>query len=131
MSPSKVLNVAFGLSRVGFGIFASSAPQLVGRTWIGDEADRPGAGVILRALGFRDIALGAGTLDGALRNNARGWLAVCMLSDMGDVATTLIGRNQIDRKGVLMTTVFAGSGAVASGVLLALNECDRSKSSAQ
>lgn len=122
MNLSKGLNVAFGMARVGFGIFASSAPVLVGRTWIGDEADRPGAEVILRALGFRDIALGAGTLDGALRGNASGWLAVCMLSDMGDVATTLIGRNKVDRKGVIMTTVFAGSGAIASGALLLLNE---------
>jgi hypothetical protein len=126
-----MLNVAFGMTRVGFGIFASSAPQLVGRTWIGEEADRPGAGVILRALGFRDIALGAGTLDGALRGEARGWLAVCMLSDLGDVATTLIGRNRIDRQSVVMTTFFAGSAAVASGVLLALNEADRSTPSAE
>lgn len=118
------LSAAYGLARVGFGVFVSSKPELMGRTWIGKEADDPGAGVILRALGFRDIALGAGLADGALRGYARGWLAVTMLSDLGDVAATVIGRNRIDSRGVAITTVLAGSGALAAGILLIASDED-------
>jgi hypothetical protein len=120
------LSAAYGIARVGFGIFVSSAPTVMGRTWVGDEADRPGSGVILRALGFRDIALGAGLAGGAMNGNARGWLAVTMLSDLGDVAATLIGRDRIDSRGVAITTALAGSGALAAGLLLAAGEGDES-----
>lgn len=112
------LSAAYGIGRVGFGLFVSSAPSRMGRTWIGDDADRPAPEVILRALGFRDIALGAGLTGAALKGDPGGWLAVTMLSDLGDVAATLIGRDRIDSRGVAITTVLAGSGALAAGILL-------------
>ncbi len=115
-------SAAYGLARMGFGLFVTSQPQRMGRTWIGEEADRSGAGVILRALGFRDIALGAGLADAALRGDPRGWLAVTMLSDLGDVAATVIGREGIDSRGVAITVALAGSGATLAGVLLAASE---------
>lgn len=118
MSLSNGLTTAYGLARVGFGVFATSAPERMGRTWVGEDASRPGAGVILRALGFRDIALGAGTTEAALNGDPRGWLAVCMLSDLGDVAATLIGRERIEPSGVAITTALAGAGALAAGILL-------------
>ena len=122
MSLSNGLSAAYGLARVGFGIFATSSPELLGRTWIGDESANPGAGVILRALGFRDIALGAGLTESALRGDPRTWLAVTMLSDLGDVAATLIGRDKIDSRGVVMTSALAGSGALAAGLLLMISD---------
>lgn len=118
------LSAAYGLSRVGFGIFVTSAPQRMGRTWVGDDADGAGAGVILRALGFRDIALGAGLVEAAFRGDPRGWLAVTMLSDLGDVAATLIGGRQIDSRGVLITTLLAGSGAATAGILLLTSDVE-------
>ena len=57
MSLNKSLRVGYGLARVGFGIFASSRPTQMGRTWVGEDAESPGSEVILRALGFRDIVL--------------------------------------------------------------------------
>jgi len=122
MSLSNGLSAAYGLARVGFGIFATSSPELLGRTWIGDESANPGAGVILRALGFRDIALGAGLTESALRGDPRTWLAVTMLSDLGDVAATVIGRDRIDSRGVVMTSALAGSGALAAGILLMISD---------
>ncbi len=118
MSAIKGLSAAYGLARVGFGLFVTASPERMGRTWIGDDADRPAPGVILRALGFRDIALGAGLAEASLRGDPRGWLAVTMLSDVGDVAATLVGRDRIDPRGVAITTALAGSGAIAAGVLL-------------
>jgi hypothetical protein len=118
------LSAAYGLGRVGFGIFVSSAPQRMGRTWVGADADSDGAGVILRALGFRDIALGAGLAEAAFRGDPRGWLAVTMLSDLGDVAATLIGRERIDSRGVVITSLLAGSGAAAAGVLFLTSDVE-------
>lgn len=122
MSLNNALSAAYGLARVGFGVFVTSAPQRMGRTWVGGDADSDGAGVILRALGFRDIALGAGLAEASFRGDPRGWLAVTMLSDLGDVAATLIGSQKIDSRGVAITTLLAGSGAAAAGVLLLTRE---------
>ena len=122
MSLGNQLSAAYGLARVGFGIFVTAAPRRMGRTWVGPDAEGNGAGVILRALGFRDIALGAGLAEAASRGNPRGWLAVTMLSDLGDVAATLIGSQKIDSRGVAITTLLAGSGAAAAGVLLLTRE---------
>lgn len=124
MSLNRSLSAAYGLARVGFGIFAASAPERLGRTWVGEDAARPGTTVILRALGLRDIALGAGATEAALRGDPRGWLAVSMLSDLGDVAATLIGRDSIDSRGVVITTGLAGSGALAAGLLLMISDSE-------
>ena len=118
MKISDSLSAAYGLARVGFGLYATSAPQRLGRSWIGEEAERPGTGVILRALGFRDIALGAGLVEASLRGDPRGWLGVSMLSDLGDLAATVIGRDRIGRHGVAVTSAVAGAGALAGAVLL-------------
>ncbi|MBN8867092.1 MAG: hypothetical protein J0H98_06030 [Solirubrobacterales bacterium] len=119
MDSGRALNAGYGLARIGFGIFASSAPTRMGRTWVGGDAERPGATVILRALGLRDIALGSGTLAAALRGDASDWLAVSMISDLGDAAATLIGRNEIGSRGVAITAGVAGAGALGAALLLA------------
>lgn len=124
MSAKNGLSAAYGLARVGFGVFASSAPERLGRSWVGDDAARPGATVILRALGFRDIALGAGITEASLRGKPERWLAVSMLSDLGDVAATLIGQDQIDSRGVKITSAVAGAGALAAAALLLVNRSD-------
>ncbi|MDQ5894537.1 MAG: hypothetical protein QG596_798 [Actinomycetota bacterium] len=118
MSISNGLSAAYGLARVGFGIFAASSPKTVGRTWIGADADRPRVEVLLRALGFRDIALGAGITEGALRGNATGWLAVAMLCDLGDMSATLIGRKNLDQQEAIITAALTSGGAIAAAILL-------------
>lgn len=124
MSLNKSLRVGYGFARVGFGIFASSRPTQMGRTWVGEDAESPGSEVILRALGFRDIALGVGVTEAALNGDPRSWLAVSMLSDLGDVTATLIGRKRIEQRGVAITTALAGAGALAAGILLVANDAE-------
>jgi len=114
-------NAGFGLSRVLFGIVAASVPQKVGETWVGEDAFRPSNRTIFRAMGFRDIALGLGATEAALRDEAGPWLAVSLLADIGDVAATLISAGRIDRRGVVMTSALAGSAAVAAAALLAID----------
>jgi hypothetical protein len=121
MKLARAANVGFGLSRVLFGVVAGSAPQAIGRTWIGDEAERERTKVILRALGVRDIALGAGTIEAALADRAAPWLAVSVLADLGDAVSTMLAREQLPRRGVVTTSVVAGSAAAAGLALLALD----------
>lgn len=121
MSIQRVLNIGFGAARVGFGVVAGAYPEKIGRTWIGESAASPQSGVILRALGVRDLALGAGTVEAALRDDATVWLAVSTLADLGDVAATLLARKDLPRAGVITTTFLAGSAAITGAALLALD----------
>jgi hypothetical protein len=125
MNARIALNTAFGLSRVAFGIVAATVPEKIGETWVGEDANRASNKTVFRAMGFRDIALGIGATEAALRDQAGPWLAVSLFADIGDVAATLISINRIERKGVITTSVLAGSAAVAAGVLLAIDRnCD-------
>lgn len=113
-------NVGFGAARIGFGIVAGSAPETIGRTWIGEAAGGEPTKVILRALGVRDIALGAGTVEAAIRGRAAAWLAVSVVADFGDVLATLLAREHLPRRGFITTSLVAGSAAVVGIGLLAL-----------
>ena len=117
----QALNIGFGVSRVLFGIVASSVPQRVGSTWIGEDANRESSKVVFRALGLRDIALGAGMVHGAARDQAAPWLAVAALSDLGDFTATVIARNKIDPRAVAITAFLTGSATVTAAGLLALD----------
>jgi len=121
MNARIALNAGFGLSRVVFGLVAATVPEKIGQTWVGEDASRVSNKTVFRAMGFRDIALGIGATEAALRDEAGPWLAVSLLADLGDVAATLISINGLDRKGVVTTSFLAGSAAVAAGVLLAID----------
>lgn len=114
-------NVGFGLSRIAVGIVASVAPGRLGETWVGKDASRASSRTIFRAFGFRDIALGTGTIEAALRDRAGPWLAVSMLADLGDLTATLISAGKLDRRGVLITSAVAGSATVAAATLLVID----------
>jgi hypothetical protein len=115
------LNVGFGMTRVLFGVVASSVPEKIGSTWIGEDASRESSKVVFRALGLRDIALGAGMVEASVRDEAAPWLAVAMLSDLGDFTATVIARNKIDPRAVAITAFLTGSATLTAAGLLALN----------
>ena len=117
----RFLNIGFGASRVLFGIVASSVPERIGSTWVGEDAYRESSKVIFRALGLRDIALGAGMIQGATNDQAAPWLAVAMLSDLGDFTATIVSRNRIDPRAVAMTAFLTGSATLTAAGLLALD----------
>lgn len=122
MNSLRALNVGFGASRLAFGLFAGAFPEKVGRTWIGESAETPQNKVILRALSGRDFAIGAGTIEAALRDDADTWLAVAALADIGDLTSTLIARDDLTPKGVKITVAVAGSAALAGIGLLVMNQ---------
>jgi hypothetical protein len=110
------LAIAQARGRIAVGLAFALAPGLAGRLWVGRDAVRPGARVLGRAFGVRDLALGLGVVI-ALDRGApvRGWLEASALADAGDFAAGLLDSSALPpplRHGVL--ALGAGSSALAA-----------------
>ena len=121
MSPRDAAR-ALNAGRIALGLSLVLAPRLTARTWIGDDAARPGTRVVLRAHGIRDALLGAlalHTLD-APRVGPRyqATLAICDAVDFGATLAAGHGIPRPARNGVL---AIAGVFAVLSTVAAAGN----------
>ena len=100
MELSKSIRSA-ALGRVGVGATLIAKPDSA-YGWIGGEADGRGAQVLVRALGIRDLVLGAGALATAGDSEAlRPWLLAGVAADAVDFAATLAGPSAPGRKVVL------------------------------
>lgn len=109
----------FALGRIAVGGGLLLAPGLIGGGWIGfDAASGPGARVLLRALGARDLALGFG-LKAALDRDAatRGWLEAGLVADGTDLAATLTAGDDLPLTGRVLVGAMA-AGGVALGAWL-------------
>jgi hypothetical protein len=90
------------------------------RAWIGKQARLPGAQLLARAVGARDLTLGLGGLQALRRNDgsARPWLAaaaVCDAVDFGATWTAGRGIPREARSGVLaIAGVFSLLSAIAA-----------------
>lgn len=112
MTPrSLVAGIALG--RLALGAALVAAPkQVVGPGWIGAEAERPAAGVLLRAVGARDIALALGTLLALKQGSSlKPWVVGASIADGTDFFATLAAGQAIPMQGR------AGVGALAGGAL--------------
>jgi hypothetical protein len=117
------LAIAQARGRIAVGLAFALAPGLAGRLWVGREAERPGAKVLGRAFGARDLALGLGVVI-ALDRGApvRGWLEASALADAADFAAGLAEAGALPRllrPGVL--ALGAGSAALAAWLSRALD----------
>lgn len=110
---------ALGAGRAAFGVGMLAAPRLTGRGWIGDDADRPGAQVVIRALGVRDLILGLLTLHVAHRPGV-GYrtVATCAAADLVDFGATFAARKHLPSAAAGVMAL--AGGATVSGVVLAL-----------
>lgn len=81
------------MARIGIGVVLLAAPTTVGRPWVGEPARTPGARLVLRTLGGRDLVLGLGALRalGEGDGSAEGWVRAGAAADAGDAAAGLIG----------------------------------------
>ena len=102
--------------RVLVGATLIAVPDLAAGPWVGDDARTPGARVIVRSLGARDAALGAGTLAAGDSGQLRRWLIASSACDAADFVATLAGPRSPARTLVL---VLAATGAVAGAALAA------------
>lgn len=100
--------------RVAIGVVLVAAPAVVGHGWIGDDADRPPVQAILRAVGIRDLILGALTLHVIDRPGVGSrTVATCAVADVVDAGAILAARDSLDG------SKFAGAFGVAAGSALA------------
>jgi len=116
----RILAGLISLGRFVFGVAFIAEPKLMERAWIGKQARLPGAQLLARAVGARDLALGLGGLQALTRDDgsARPWLAaaaVCDAVDFGATWTAGRGIPRQARSGVLaIAGVFSLLSAIAA-----------------
>src|SRR5918996_3914517 len=96
----RALGVSISLGRLVFGVAFIADPKLMERAWIGKQARLPGAQVLARAVGARDLALGLGGLQAVARGDgsAQPWLAAAALCDAVDFGATKAAGRRIPRE---------------------------------
>jgi hypothetical protein len=109
---------AQAVNRVAMGTGLVLAPGIVGRVWSASEARDERAKVLARALGARDLALGAGGLL-ALREDDAAWawraFAAQAAADAVDFAAILAAGGALPAaKRITGGLLAAGSAAVAA-----------------
>src|SRR5215208_7224906 len=111
--------ISFG--RFLFGVAFIAQPELMERGWIGKQARLPGAQVLARAVGARDLAIGLGGLQAVARDDgsARPWLAGAAICDAVDFGATWAAGRGIPRQARSGVLVIAGVFAVLSAVAAA------------
>src|SRR5919108_6442161 len=116
----RILAALISLGRFAFGVTFIAKPNVMDRAWIGKQARLPGAQVLSRAVGARDLALGLGGLQALTRDDgsARPWLAAGAICDAVDFGATWAAGRTIPRqarRGVLgIASVFSLLSAIAA-----------------
>lgn len=106
------------LSRVAVGVALVAAPERATAGWLGRDARRPGAQVLARALGIRDLALGIGALAALRRgDDAWGWLAGAAAADAVDCAASIAAGDRLPALGRYGVPAIAGGSALAQVAL--------------
>ncbi|HEX8083810.1 MAG TPA: hypothetical protein VF529_05930 [Solirubrobacteraceae bacterium] len=104
--------LAFG--RIAFGAAAVLAPRLAAGGWVGADGRTSGATVLTRALGARDVLMGAMVLH-TIDNPevAPRWLSATAACDAVDLAATAATRDDLPTAKATMGMLVAGTGAAA------------------
>jgi hypothetical protein len=120
----RILAVLISLGRLLIGVAFTAEPKLMDRAWIGKQARIPGAQLLARAVGARDLVLGLGGLQALMRDDgsARPWLGAAAICDAVDFGATWTAGRTIPRqarRGVLaiagVFSVLSAIAAVATG----------------
>jgi len=109
--------ISFG--RFLFGVAFIAEPKLMERAWIGKQARVPGAQLLARAVGARDLALGLGGLQALTRNDgsaARPWLAAAAVCDAVDFGATWTAGRAIPRQARTGVLAIAGVFSLLSAI---------------
>jgi hypothetical protein len=112
-----------GAIRLGIGAALVAAPKFAGGIWIGENAGGKGIDVFARAIGARDVVLGARTLA-AVRSEqpARHFLKLGFAADAADAVATAMAFKSLSKSRSLTMPLIAG--AVAAAGYVAANELD-------
>lgn len=108
----------WGAARIALGATAIVAPRAGTRVWVGRVVPEAGPTVLGRALGGRDIALGAGTLGSALAGrDLTTWAVACGAADAVDGIATLVSRRSLPRgRRELVVVASLGSALLAAAI---------------
>ena len=110
-------NVLFQAGRIVIGAAFLANPEQASSRWVGEEAAGADGGVMARAFGVRDVALGAATIAAARSGNLRTLLALGILCDVVDCVATLAAGEKIPQQARVLTAAVA-AGAALNGVAL-------------
>jgi hypothetical protein len=114
MDVSRLLAGALAVNRTAFGANYLARPQSAGPSWIGRVAGTPGAQVMIRSQGARDVALGLGALWAlGTRGDTHSWMVAHALADGADTVATWAARKRLPNDGRLALALAAGSTVVA------------------
>src|SRR5829696_75802 len=114
----RILAGLISLGRVIFGVAFIAEPKLMERAWFGRQARLPGAQLLARAVGARDLSLGVGGLQAVTRNDgsARPWLAAAAACDAVDFGATWTAGRGIPRQARSSVLAIAGVSSVLSAI---------------
>jgi hypothetical protein len=106
----RILAGVISFARFLFGVAFIARPNLMDRAWVGKQARLPGAQLLARAVGARDLALGLGGLQALPRNDgsARPWLGAAALCDAVDFGATWTAGRGIPRQARTGVLAIAG-----------------------
>jgi hypothetical protein len=122
MDVAKLLAGSLALNRAAFGLTYLARPQQARASWIGRAGRRPGAQVMVRSQGARDVALGAGALRAAARGDAaelRAWVAGHTASDLTDLVATWLARDDLPKRRARLAMAIAGAATVTGAAATA------------
>lgn len=102
------------VNRIAIGAALTAVPALATRGWIGPHAGNEGAQLMARAIGGRDVGLGAGLLA-TLENRRQRvrWLEAAALADAVDFVATVAARRSLPPVPLAIGTSMAGASALA------------------
>ncbi len=105
--------------RAMFGAGLLFAPKKAAHGWIGAAVDEPAPQMLVRAVGVRDLVIGAGGVLAIARGQtARGWIEAGAVADVADFAITVAYWGKLPKQGALMTMALTAVAGFA-GVRLA------------
>ncbi len=103
--------VAVGVTRAATGLWFAAAPRRPSSTWVG--RDDPSTRTLVRGIGGRDLAIGAGALAAVARGSSVvPWIAASVAADLTDAAA---GAASLSGEHRTKTLAYAG-GFAALGV---------------
>jgi hypothetical protein len=114
----RILAVVISVGRSLFGVAFIAQPKLMEGAWIGKQARLPGAQLLARAVGARDLTLGLGGLQALARDDgsARPWLAAGATCDAVDFGATWAAGRGIPRQARNGVLAIAGVFALLSTI---------------
>jgi hypothetical protein len=125
--PLRIAAGSLAANRVLFGVGYLLAPRRMASGWIGQAGKHDASTVITRALGARDLVLGAGALTAmkaGRTDQVRHWFAAQAVADGADLVATLLERESLPTNGFRLGTAMAAGSAAIAAIAAAALEVD-------